>query len=496
MPLPRWRLLPPRLRALPEGGLLGPVLTLLTGTVAAQAVVYLARPVLTRLFEPEAFGLFGFYLAAVTVVATAATGKYEDAVPLPEDARQAAGAAVLALALSGAVALGTLLAVPFREALAAGFGRPEVAPYLTLVPLGIWVTAWGRTAELWLTRVGRFGPISGSRAVQGGVTVPAQIGAGVAGLGALGLVGGHLAGRAAGTLALGASLLRVRSGLRPLLREGLRAEVRVAARRFRRFPLFSMPSGTLNVFSMQLPAFLLLAWFDPRAAGLYAVAYATLAVPMQLVGGAVGQVFFARAAVAYREGWLGSLTGSVYARLSALGLFPMAALALAGPEAFAWVFGAEWREAGVYAQWLAPWLFFVLVSAPLSTLFDVLERQASELAFNVGLTLARLGALAAGAAVGDARTAVALFAAVSAAGWLGHTLWMLRWSGASLRQSLRYTARHAGLALAPLAVVGAAQLAGMGDAGTVGALAAGTALAALLLWRFEPDLTAPVGSAP
>jgi len=485
MPLPRWRLLPDRLRALPEGGMLGPVLTLLTGTVAAQAAVYLARPVLTRVFAPEAFGLFAFYLAAVAVLATAATGKYEDAIPLPERPRAAAGAAALALALSGGVALLALLAVPFREPLAAALGHPEAAPYVALVPLGVWVTAWGRTAELWLTRVARFGPISFSRGVQGGVTVPVQIGAGVAGLGALGLVGGHLAGRAVATAALAVAVLRG-GRLRQRIGDGLLGEAGHAARRYRRFALFGMPSGTLNAFSMQLPAFLLLAWFSPEAAGLYAVAYGTLAIPMQLVGGSVAQVFFARAAVARREGTLATLTGSVFARLCALGAFPMAALAVAGPEVFALVFGEAWREAGTYAQWLAPWLFLVFVSSPLSTLLDVLERQPLELGFNVVLLAGRVAALAAGAAAGDARLAVILFAAVSAVGYGALAVGLLGLARVPNVVAAGALRRGLGLAFAPLAVVAAPVALGAGDALVVGALAVGGLLFAWLLVRKNP----------
>ena len=37
----------------------------MTGTVAAQGLAYLARPLLTRLFTPEAFGVLGFYLASL-----------------------------------------------------------------------------------------------------------------------------------------------------------------------------------------------------------------------------------------------------------------------------------------------------------------------------------------------------------------------------------------------------------------------------------------------
>ncbi|MEM1042640.1 MAG: oligosaccharide flippase family protein [Bacteroidota bacterium] len=472
------RLLPESLRALARGTLAGPVLTLVSGTVAAQALAYLARPLLTRLFTPEAFGLLGFYLAAVAVLSTAATGKYEDAIPLPASERDAAGVWTLALGLSLVVSLASLAVIPLREPVAALLGRPEVAMALWFVPVGVWAAAWGRASEVWLTRTDRFGSVSGARVAQNAVMVPAQIGAGLTGGAATGLVGGHLAGRLVGTAVLtGVALRKVRPAL---------ADLRRLARLYRRFPLFSMPSGFLNTLSMQLPAFLLLAFFAPDVLGLYVLAYGTLAVPMQLVGGAVGQVFFVRAAEARREGALGALTQTVFARLSAFGLFPLAAMLLAAPSAFAVVFGDAWREAGVFAQLLAPWLYFSFVSAPLSALFDVLEQQPSELAFNVALVIARAAALVLGGQSGSALVAVGLFGAVSAAGWLVHTVWMLRWGQADVREAVRAVGRHALVAAGPLALVGAAVWGLGSDLAVTGVLIAAAVLWLGLAARFTP----------
>lgn len=470
-----------------RGPLLGPVLTLVGGTAAGQLVSLAARPVLTRLFTPEAFGVLGFYAAAVATLATAAAGRYEDAVPLPASRREADALWGLALGLGAAVSAATVVVVPFRGPLAAALGRPEVAGLLALVPLGVLGTVWGRATEVWLGRADRFGAVSASRVAHTAVTVPTQLGGGLLGGAAGALVGGHLAGRVAATAVLIARALRVG---RPST-GGWGA----LARRYRRFPAFSMPSGFLNTLSTQLPAFFLLAAFEPDVLGLYVLAFGTLAAPLHLVGTSVAQVFFQRAAEAHRDGTLAGLTETVFARLGALGLFPLAALAVAGPAAFAVVFGAEWRASGVYAALLAPWLYFVFVSSPLSSLFDVLERQPAELAFNAVGVAARVVALWAGGRTGSPLWAVGLFGAVSAALWLGHAALMLRWSGVRLGAAARAVARHAVVAAGPLAALAAVAAATESDAVVVAALVA-TGLAWLgLTARFEPDLWGPAGGA-
>ncbi|MBK6912263.1 MAG: hypothetical protein IPH11_00740 [Ignavibacteriales bacterium] len=38
-----------------------------------------------------------------------------------------------------------------------------------------------------------------------------------------------------------------------------------------------------------------------------------------------------------------------------------------GPQIFAFVFGERWREAGVYSQYLTPWLLMNFVLSPISS---------------------------------------------------------------------------------------------------------------------------------
>src|SRR5690554_3357466 len=83
---------------------LGPLAVLVSGTLLAQVATYLARPVLTRLFEPEAFGIFGFFLAMTTILGSPAAGKYETAIPIPADDQEAASVTGLSLLISGLTA--------------------------------------------------------------------------------------------------------------------------------------------------------------------------------------------------------------------------------------------------------------------------------------------------------------------------------------------------------------------------------------------------------
>ncbi|MBK9288738.1 MAG: hypothetical protein IPN38_13880 [Flavobacteriales bacterium] len=64
--------------------------TLLTGTVLAQAIPFLAAPVIARLFGAPQFALFGGMIAVFNVLSVLVTGRYELAVMVPKERSEAA----------------------------------------------------------------------------------------------------------------------------------------------------------------------------------------------------------------------------------------------------------------------------------------------------------------------------------------------------------------------------------------------------------------------
>ena len=475
------------------GSFIRPVLTLVSGVVVAQAIVFAARPILTRLFLPDEFGVLTLFVTLVALLGALATGHFDDAQLLPSSRRDAAGLLLLALGLAAATALAALIISPWRENLAMFFKSPDLAPALLLLSPGLLLLACGQALEGWHTRHDRFRLVSGGRVAQSIVVVTVQIGAGVLGAGAFGLAGGAALGFAALTITVGAGLLaRDRAVLRA---SASWPTLRALALRYRRFPLFSTPAAFLNLLSARVPVLLLASFFGSATVGLFGLAFGTLALPVGVVTGSVGQVFGVRAPVAFREETLGSLTAQVYRRLLAVALFPMAAVALAGPDLFAFLFGEPWREAGVYSQYLAPWLCITAIASPLTRLFDVTEKQRADLGFSILLFSVQVLVLVFASRTGQPRIAVA---AVAVGGLLSRTLqviWMLRIGGASVRRAGYDLAQHTAIAVALLIPAGLALWFSESILLLIGAIAAaGFTYAALVVrmdWRkSESDWTA------
>ena len=71
-------------RLLPRSEFVRNVLTLITGTTIAQAIPIAIGPILTRIYTPEEFGLYGIFIAIVSIVSVVATARYELAIIQPK----------------------------------------------------------------------------------------------------------------------------------------------------------------------------------------------------------------------------------------------------------------------------------------------------------------------------------------------------------------------------------------------------------------------------
>ena len=100
-----------------------------------------------------------------------------------------------------------------------------------------------------------------------------------------------------------------------------------------------------------------------------------------------------------------------------MGVFPLVALGFLGSSLFGFILGEKWIEAGVYAQILSCYLIPRFVVSPLSTIFSVLQRQETLLAWNLGFISTRLLGLFLGARTGRPRAALAAYSFTSFIGY-------------------------------------------------------------------------------
>lgn len=468
-------------RLFSKEGFRGPVLTLMSGSAIALVASYLAQPILTRLFTPESFGLADYFIGLMTVLIAVASLRYEDALMSPESRRDAADIWWLCLGLTVSASALLLALIPFRHGFAAALGNPLFAPFVILLGPTLLVMRISRLSDLWLARERRFRMVSaGDVANKLSMT---GIRLGTAPLGAAGLIGGFIAGNVvSATIYLGTIIrLRLLPGSPPFER------IRTTASRYRRFALFSTPSALLNAIVARLPILLLPLFFTFDVVGQFGRAFIVLAVPMGVVGGAIAQVFFVAAGEANRSGDLPRLAGSVHARLVLLGMYPTLALIVAGPDLFAFVLGEPWREAGVFVRYVGAWLFLGGVAAPLTRLFDILERQRADLATAVVMFVLLLAAMLYGGISGDVLLTIMLLGAAGVIARSAQIVVAMRLARASLRTVFRSYLRYSAMSIPGLVLL--VLVAGYKTPlATFLAAAAGGMMYLMAIWFFDRPL--------
>jgi len=134
----------------------------------------------------------------------------------------------------------------------------------------------------------------------------------------------------------------------------------------------------------QIPVILLSSFFGASVTGFFSLSQRIIAAPGSLIGVSVGDVFRQHASVEFKE------TGNclktfmkLFRLLLVIALVPFTVILLFSPFLFSFVFGAEWRVAGEYAQIMTVMFFLSFVVSPLSNMLKKKKKQSIDLIIQI-----------------------------------------------------------------------------------------------------------------
>lgn len=390
------------------------VLAVAGGSAAGQAILVLASPLITRLYGPEIFGVWGVFSSIALVIAPAVALTYSTAIVLPKSTNAARALVRLSFWLTLITSAATfgvffVFAWPIAEVLGVGTD----AALFPLVGAYVFVIGVGAISQQWLIRTKKFRQLAISNVAFSGFTALAQVAGGLLSPTALMLIGSNIVGRALHSALLTAFARWWRGARTPHSLNHVEADesTNKVAREYRQFPIFRAPQVLVNGLSQALPILLLGVAFGPAAAGYYTLCRSVLGLPGQVIGNAVADVFYSRIAEAsHKNAPLAPLVSRATGLLLAAVSIPFLTVIVLGPTLFEFVFGVGWHEAGEYAQWMSLWLWVLVANGPALQAIHVLRRQRFHLLFTLASTGLRLFAMGLAIALGaDAIVATATF---------------------------------------------------------------------------------------
>lgn len=372
------------------------VLTLASGTAFAQGISVLLLPVITRLYTPVDYGVYASFTAAITVLLTIVTLRYELTIVLPKediDARRLLIIALFFCAVSSAILLvGGAALFSTSSWFASWIGLPQMIGWtaLSLLLGGIY-----QSFNYWQTRGGAFLTITTSKLLQSSSTLASQLLLVLLPIKSSGLLLGHIIGQAIGVLAI------MRGTWQRFTKKDLQLPSLLnLASQYSDYPKYLIWGHLLNSISISLPIFTL-TYFEPEIVGFWGLAYRLMAIPLTLIGTSIAQAFYSAAAKEKHErGDCRVIYRSTFKKLFIASFAIFIPLLLIPNSLYGLVLGTQWSTIGDLARGLAPLFFVRFITAPTSSVFMVMEKQRLDLIFQIIFLAAGLLTLSLGSFLG------------------------------------------------------------------------------------------------
>ena len=353
------------------------VLAVATGVAAAQAISLAFMPFLTRLYGPEAFGALAAFTAIINIITPLATLGYANAIVMPKTDEEANAVARLSLVSAAIVSPIVLISIyVFQLQLAKLTGLEHQPNLLYLIPISLLLVALLSVANQVAIREGLFKAKSSSYVASTFIMNLGKLGAGYISATGITLIIFLIISKLINYIILMARVPKVGAfNFRHWF--GLNG-IQKAALDNKDFAIYRLPQSMLNAAAVGLPVILLTNYYGSSAAGYYSLTTLILGAPVLLLGQSVGEVFYPKITNAIRQQASNSLQLVIKATLALGGvaIIPFGTVILFGPDLFAFAFGEQWKTAGEYAQWIAPWLACVLATRGILAAFPILNLQS------------------------------------------------------------------------------------------------------------------------
>ncbi|TCO09175.1 lipopolysaccharide biosynthesis protein [Natronoflexus pectinivorans] len=370
-------------------------LTLLSGSVIAQGVVFLITPILSRVYTDEMFGTLTLFSSITLTLSTVVALRYELSILLPKREKDAVSLLILCFIIITIISLVTLFIIlMYHEFFNGLFDNGGLGRFIFLLPLGIFLHGMFNTLTYWLNRQKKFKSISFVRINKSLSMSSVQLINGFSAFQYLGLIPGLIAGQLMSFLH---TIISASKSIKRNVHHISINRIFFMAKRYQKIPKYNTLLTFTNTLSNELPNILIPKYFGLAIGGQFGLAIRLIKTPIGLIGEAVSQIFFNKASETYNNEptRFHELVKQTYIKLFLLALtgFPILFIST---YFFEYILGSEWTETGIYSRLLIPWLFLMFLNSPISSLIVILGKQRSLVIYDLLLLLLRLTALVLG----------------------------------------------------------------------------------------------------
>lgn len=344
------------------------VITVMVGTVLAQAIPIAIIPILTRLFTPEDFGLLALYGACASILGVVATGRYEIAIMLPKEDSHAKALLQVSITIAMCFALMLLpLIFIWGQKIAVFLGNPAVENWLYLLPLSVFLTGTYQALTYWNNRRKQFKRTSVSRVSQSFSQGIVQVSLGFCKFGG-GLVLGQILGLFSSVLYLfgkdGYKNITEKQSLKSKLEQ---------MKEYSKFPKYGVFGALCDSAAVQMPVFVLTKFYSSATTGMFSLTFRLLNLPSSIISSAINQVLFQKVVEISHTNpkALKAYIIKLFLLLFIAYLPAVPILFFYGESIFSLILGDQWAQAGTFAGYLVIAVAIRFAVSPLSAVLGL-----------------------------------------------------------------------------------------------------------------------------
>ncbi len=268
---------------------------LLSVGVGVQLIALLLLPWVSKLYAPDTLGDLALILSISTLLSIAVGGRYEQAIVICQEPLERNHLLRLTLWITALVTLALLALTPAIEPWIGDTRYATLQGKLWLIPPVVCTLGLCATLSNYALSLGHFKRIATSKAVQGLGNNGLKVGFGLFSPSVWSLWGAQIASTLLALIPLLQPLKHNKQTRVPTSRR----ELSQVARKYRAFPLFSLPQAAITTLLGSILILMLPLGYTTVEVGLVTMATMLARRPVQLIADSVSQVYFNRLSVAH-----------------------------------------------------------------------------------------------------------------------------------------------------------------------------------------------------
>lgn len=339
------------------------------GTLIAQLITFIASPAISRLYEPSAFGYFATYSATISILAVISCARYELAIPLPKDIEESINIFKTAFFVSIII---TIIVFPIILFL---YFTNDTSSRLALVlyPIVILLNCLGLCLNLLHNKISNFGHSSFSKVLQAVLVIIISLSISNI-FKSHGLIISSFAGQILNIIYL---IYFLPKNLKVFLFKysfdrKLFSEV---IYKYKQFPTVSLLPAFLNIFSSQMPNYLISNIHGAIFVGYYFFSLRLVVLPVSLIGSSINEIFYQKVIEKKNNGEpLQIFLRNNFIFLFSMGLIFLLFFYFLSDSLIPLFFGSLWTPSVIVCKILSISMFVKLVVSPLTMSFIALDK--------------------------------------------------------------------------------------------------------------------------